>query len=93
MDHWRAVLPPERFIEVDYEAVVGGLEGEARRLIAFCGLDWDPACLEFHATRRLVRTISVNQVRRPLYSSSVARWKPYERQLGPLLYELKTPLL
>jgi len=93
MDHWRAVLPPERFIEVDYEAVVGGLEGEARRLIAFCGLDWDPACLEFHATRRLVRTISVNQVRRPLYSSSVARWKPYERQLEALFYELKTPEL
>jgi len=93
MAHWRAVLPPERFIEVDYEAVVADLEPEARRLIAFCGLDWDPACLEFHATRRAVRTISVNQVRRPLYSSSVARWKPYERQLGPLLYELKTPLL
>jgi len=88
MAHWRAVLPPERFIEVDYEAVVGDIEPEARRLIAFCGLEWDPACLEFHATRRAVRTISVNQVRRPLYSSSVARWKPYERQLGPLLEAL-----
>jgi transposase-like protein len=89
MAHWRAVLPPQRFLEVDYEAVVGDLEPEARRLIAFCGLDWDPACLDFHATRRAVRTISVNQVRRPLYSSSVARWKPFERQLRPLLEALR----
>jgi tetratricopeptide (TPR) repeat protein len=93
MAHWRAVLPPERFIEVDYEAVVGDLEPQARRMIAFCGLDWDPACLNFHATRRAVRTISVNQVRRPLYSSSIARWKPYERQLGALLGELNAPPL
>jgi tetratricopeptide (TPR) repeat protein len=88
MAHWRAVLPADRFIEVDYEALVGDLEEEARRLIGFCGLEWDEACLEFHATRRLVRTISVNQVRRPIYRSSIERWKPYEPHLGPLLQAL-----
>ncbi len=88
MAHWRGVLPPDRFIEVDYEKVVEDLEGEARRLIAFCGLDWNGACLTPHRTARQVRTASVNQVRRPLYRSSVARWKAYEAQLGPLLEAL-----
>ncbi len=85
MDHWRALLPADRFLDVQYEAVVDDLEGEARRLIAFCGLDWDQACLSFHQTRRAVRTASVNQVRKPLYRTSVARWKRYEAHLGPLL--------
>jgi tetratricopeptide (TPR) repeat protein len=88
MAHWRAVLPPDRFIEVRYEAVVADLEGEARRLVAFCGLPWDDACLEFHAARRPVRTASANQVRRPIYAASVARWKPYAAHLGPLLEAL-----
>jgi Flp pilus assembly protein TadD len=85
MAHWRRVLPPERFIEVDYEQVVGDLEGEARRLVAFCGLAWDEAC---HETRRAVRTASVNQVRQPLYAGSVERWRAFERHLGPLLAAL-----
>ncbi|HZB89814.1 MAG TPA: sulfotransferase [Stellaceae bacterium] len=88
MAHWRQVLPPERFIEIDYEAVVGDLEGEARRLVQFCGLAWDPACLRFHATGRAVRTASVNQVRRPLYASSVGRWKAFRAELAPLLRAL-----
>jgi hypothetical protein len=88
MDHWRAVLPPERFMEIDYEAVVADLEPHARRLIAFCGLDWDDACLDFHRTQRQVRTASVNQVRQPLYRASVGRWRPYQRHLGPLLQAL-----
>jgi hypothetical protein len=91
MAHWRTVLPADRFIEVDYESVVSDLEHEARRMIAFCGLEWDEACLSFHSSRRLVRTISVNQVRRPLYRSSVARWKPYERHLGALIEALGGP--
>jgi tetratricopeptide (TPR) repeat protein len=86
--HWRSILPPDRFTEVIYEEVVEDLEGQARRLIAFCGLDWDEACLDFHRTARPVRTASVNQVRQPLYRTSVARWKAYEKHLGPLLEPL-----
>jgi tetratricopeptide (TPR) repeat protein len=84
MAHWRHVLPGEVLIEVDYEAVVADLEGQARRLIAACGLPWDDACLAFHRTRRPVRTASVNQVRQPLYTSSVERWRAYARHLEPL---------
>jgi hypothetical protein len=88
MDHWRAVLPPDRFIEVDYEAVVADLESEARRLIGFLGLPWDASCLTFHATRRPVRTASVNQVRQPIYRTSTGRWKAHAAHLGPLLTAL-----
>ena len=84
MDHWRARLPPDRFTEVRYEDVVADLEGEARRLVAFCGLEWDDACLDFHTTRRQVRTASANQVRQPLYRRSVGRWERYADHLGPL---------
>jgi tetratricopeptide (TPR) repeat protein len=89
MAHWRAALPPQTFLEVRYEALVGDLEGETRRLLAHCALDWSPACLDFHRTQRPVRTASVNQVRQPLYRSSVGRWKAYEQRLGPLLAALQ----
>jgi tetratricopeptide (TPR) repeat protein len=82
--HWRRSIPVDRWLDVDYEAVVGDLETEARRLIAFLGLDWDGACLDFHRNGRVVRTASVNQVRQPIYRSAVARWKPYERHLEPM---------
>jgi tetratricopeptide (TPR) repeat protein len=88
MAHWRAVLPADRFIEIDYETVVGNLETEARRLVAFCGLSWDDACLSFHQGSQIVRTASMNQVRRPLYASSVARWEAFRGELGPLLEAL-----
>ncbi|HZC17773.1 MAG TPA: sulfotransferase [Caulobacteraceae bacterium] len=88
MDHWRAVLPRDRFIEVAYEAVVADLESEARRLIGFLGLPWDESCLTFHATRRPVRTASVNQVRQPIYRTSTGRWKAHAAHLGPLLTAL-----
>jgi hypothetical protein len=88
MAHWRAVLPPDRFIEVDYEAVVENLEGEARRLVAFLGLPWDEACLGFHKTERPVRTASVNQVRQPIYRTSAGRWKAHAAHLEPLLSAL-----
>ena len=88
MAHWRAVLPSERFIEIDYESVVGNLETEARRLAAFCGLPWDDACLNFHHGVQVVRTASMNQVRRPLYASSVARWEAFRGELAPLLEAL-----
>jgi hypothetical protein len=85
MAHWRAVLPAQQFIEVDYETVVEDLEGEARRLVDFLGLPWDDACVAFHENRRVVRTASVNQVRQPIYKTSKGRWQAYAEYLGPLL--------
>jgi tetratricopeptide (TPR) repeat protein len=90
MEHWRRVLPIPMF-ELDYEAVVGDLEAVARRLLDWCGLDWDPACLEFHKINRPVRTTSVAQVRRPLYATSVGRWRHYERPLAALFGNLEVP--
>jgi hypothetical protein len=84
MEHWRAVLPPDRFIEVQYERLIDNREAETRRLIAFTGLDWDDACLVPEKNERAVRTASVWQVRRPVYSSSVERWRRYEPWLGEL---------
>lgn len=90
MEHWRSVLPSSRtFVEVDYEESVADLEGVARRLIAACGLDWDPACLEFHRTRRPVRTASLTQVRQPIYTRSVGRWQKYQPYLSDLFAALK----
>jgi tetratricopeptide (TPR) repeat protein len=83
MDHWRAVLPVS-IHEVDYEEMVSDLEAVARRLVAACGLEWDPACLKPHENRRNVRTSSLVQVRRPVYKNAVARWKHYETELAGL---------
>jgi tetratricopeptide (TPR) repeat protein len=84
MDHWRSVLPIT-IHEVDYEETVSDLEAVARRLVAACGLAWEPACLQFHQTKRPIRTASVTQVRQPVYKNSVARWKHYETELAELL--------
>jgi len=83
-DHWRSALPL-RMLTIDYEAVVADLEGESRRLIEFLGLDWEPACLDFHKTERPVMTSSMWQVRQPIYERSLGRWRKYEKHLGPLL--------
>lgn len=82
--HWRGVLPL-RMHEVHYESLVAGLEGESRRLVEFLGLDWEPACLNFHRNRQPVRSASQWQVRRPLYASSVGRWRHYTSHIAPLL--------
>jgi tetratricopeptide (TPR) repeat protein len=87
MDHWRQVLPVP-MLEIDYEETVKDLEGVARRLIDWCGLSWDPACLSFHESRRPVRTASVVQVREPVHTRSVQRWRNYEAPLQPLLGRL-----
>ncbi len=87
MDHWREVVPAEVH-EVDYEETVADLESVARRLVAACGLDWEPACLDFHQTQRPVRTASLTQVRQPVYQRSVARWKNYEADLAGLFAAL-----
>ena len=91
MDHWAAALPPGRILEVSYEALVADLEGEARRMLAFLGLPWSEHCLKFQHTARAVRTASVVQVRQPLYTRSIARWRRFERHLAPL-QELLAPL-
>jgi len=88
MTHWRTVLPPDAFYDVQYEDIVADQEQEARKLLEFCGLEWNDACLNFHKTERQVRTASVIQVRQPIYKSSVERWRKYEKFLGPLLAEL-----
>jgi tetratricopeptide (TPR) repeat protein len=80
MAHWRSVLPGP-YLEFDYEDLVADQERVSRELVAFLGLEWDPACLAFHKTERVVRTASVTQVREPIYKRSVERWRAYE---GPL---------
>ena len=84
MDHWRDALPEGVLLEVRYEDVVADLEAQARRIVKHVGLSWSSACLDFHTTDRPVRTASLMQVRQPIYSSAVGRWKTYEKHLGPL---------
>jgi hypothetical protein len=88
MAHWRKVLPGNAILDVRYEDVVENLEGQARRLLDYCGLPWDARCLSFHENQRIVRTASAAQVREPIYRRSVGRWRVYERHLGPLIAEL-----
>jgi hypothetical protein len=88
MEHWRRVLPVGRILDVRYEDLVADLEGQARRIIGHCGLEWHRRCLAFHETVRPVRTASATQVRQPLYRSAIGRARPYERFLGPLFAEL-----
>jgi hypothetical protein len=71
-------------LELRYEDIVGDLEGEARRLLAYCGLDWDDRCLAFHATARPVRTASAAEVREPVYRRSIGRAQRYGELLRPL---------
>jgi hypothetical protein len=82
--HWREHLPPDRFTEVHYEQLVADQEAESRRLLEFCGLDWNPACLDFHRNEAPVATASSVQVRNPIYSSSIGRWKRYGHRLDGL---------
>ncbi len=92
MAHWRGVLPLP-ILDVTYEDLVGNLEGTARRLVAFCGLEWEPRCLEFYRTRRAVATASTMQVRQPIYTSSIGRWRHYQSLIPALftrLHELLT---
>ncbi len=88
MSHWRSVLPSDAMLDVSYEELVDDLEGQARRLIEYCGLPWDDRCLAFHKTDRPVKTASAAQVRQPLFRSSLQRWRRYEAGIGPLLHEL-----
>jgi hypothetical protein len=89
MEHWRKVLPVP-LLEVDYEETVTDLEGVARKLVAWCGLEWEPKCLEFQQAKRPVSTASAVQVRRPVFRTSVERWKHYEPALGSLFARLES---
>jgi hypothetical protein len=88
MAHWREVLPPGVMLEVQYEELVADFESYARRIVEFCGMDWDPRCLAFYETKRPVRTASVAQVREPIFTRSIGRWRDYEPWLGPLMAAL-----
>jgi tetratricopeptide (TPR) repeat protein len=88
MAHWRRVLPNGVLLEVAYEDVVENLEGQVRRMLRHCGLEWEEACLAFHKTERPVQTASATQVRTPIYRTSVGRWRHQERFLQPLLQAL-----
>ncbi len=91
MDHWHAVLPG-KVLDVQYERVVDDLEAEVRRILEFCELPWDDACLRFYENERAVKTASSEQVRQPIYSSSKHLWRNYEQHLAPMI-EILEPLL
>jgi tetratricopeptide (TPR) repeat protein len=84
MAHWRALIPADRLLEIDYESLIANRESLTRRMIAFCGLRWDDACLAPESNPRLVKTASVWQARQPVYRTSVERWRRYEPWLGEL---------
>ncbi len=87
MAHWRRVLPLP-MLEIRYEVTVADLQGQGRRLMAFLGVPWDERCLDFHRVDRAVQTPSRWQVRQPIYSRSVGRWRAYRPYLGSMLVAL-----
>jgi tetratricopeptide (TPR) repeat protein len=89
MEHWRKVLPKDAFYDVKYENVIENFETQARHLIEKCNLPWDASCLNFYTTKRSINTASLMQVRQPIYTSSVRKWKAYEENLKPMLAALE----
>ena len=88
--HWRSVLPADRLLEIDYEALVDDQDTVSRRLIAHAGLDWDDACLAFERNPQPTLTASAAQVRQPIYRTSVGLWRRYARELAPLRTRLES---
>ena len=84
MEHWNAVLPGVVHT-VEYEKLVGDIETESRHLLEFCDLDWQPQCLKFYESKEASTTASTVQVRRPIYQSSVGKWRDYEKQMQPVV--------
>jgi hypothetical protein len=84
MRHWQQVLPG-LVLEVRYENVVADQEAQTRRLLKYCELPWEDSCLRFYETQRAVRTASSEQVRQPIYSTSVNHWRNFRDQLAPLI--------
>lgn len=91
MRHVAAVLPG-RVLQVDYEALIDDLEAQTRRMLGHCGLGFEPECLRFFANDRAVRTASSEQVRQPIYSDAIERWRRFAPWLGPLLDALDSPM-
>lgn len=85
MQHWHEVLPPDSILDLRYEELVADTEGQARRILDYVGLPWDDNCLAFYQNKRHVKTASVAQVRKPIYKTSVARWRHFAKHLQPLL--------
>lgn len=83
MAHWNTVLPSE-ILTVQHEDVLDDLEGQVRRLLDFCGLEFEEACLTFHKTKRVIKTPSSEQVRQPIYRTGMGQWKPFESNLSEL---------
>lgn len=90
MEHWKRVLPDGILLEVSYEDLIADPVDQIQRMLAFCGLEWDEACLDFHATHRSVRTASAIEVRRPIYATSIGRWRPEQAVLAPLIEGLSS---
>lgn len=83
MEHWCALMPG-RILQVSYEKLVSDIECESRRLLDFCGLPWEDGCLQFHRSEAPSMTASLAQVRQPVYTSSVGKWRRYAAHLGEL---------
>ncbi|HWU24923.1 MAG TPA: sulfotransferase, partial [Rhizomicrobium sp.] len=83
MRHWDEALPG-RILRVHHEDVVDNLEASVRRILDYCNLDFEPACVEFHRTKRNVRTPSSEQVRQPIFRDGLDQWKSFSRELEPL---------
>jgi len=92
MHHWKQLFPGE-ILEVNYEDVVDDLEGSARKMLAYLGVDWQPEVLKFNELQRTVKTASVWQVRQPIYKTSKAKWKRYETQLAALIKGTNAPIV
>ena len=88
MDHWQSILPGFMHV-VQYEDMVADQENETKKLLEFCGLPWEDSCLQFHKSKRAIRTLSLTQVRQPIYNRSVQIWKHYKNNLEPLFEALK----
>jgi hypothetical protein len=89
MEHWHQTMPG-RIYDLSYERLVRDQAGETRRLLEFCGLEWETACLSFHRNTTATTTASATQVRRALYDSSVEQWRHYAAQLAGLRQQLLT---
>lgn len=90
MGHWKRLFPGD-ILEANYEKMVADQEGETRRLLDFCGLPWDPRCLNFHENSRTVGTWSATQVRQPIYKDAVQKWRKYEKHLQVLIDAIGAP--
>ena len=91
MNHWHEIYPGDIY-DISYESLIENQEEETKKLIDYCGLDWEEGCLKFYENKRTVNTASSEQVRQPIYKGAMFAWKNYESELGPLI-EILEPVL